>query len=135
MQATSTILLYCCGCSLDISARLTDGREVYPHRPDLYDLPFWKCDACGNHVGCHHQTKDRIRPLGVIPTPEMKRARQHIHAILDPLWKSGRLKRGDVYATLHEVLGHPYHTGELRTIQEARVVYKAVRSIQKRGGA
>jgi hypothetical protein len=131
--ALNTHNLYCCGCSRDVSARLTDGCEVYPHRPDLHGLPFWKCDTCGNHVGCHHKTSDRTRPLGVIPTPEMKRARQHIHAILDPLWKSGHLKRGQVYARLQEALGHPYHTAELRTIEEARTVYRAVQSIQGRG--
>lgn len=43
--------LYCCGCSEEITASLTDGKEIYPHRPDLYDLPFWKCDICGNLCG------------------------------------------------------------------------------------
>jgi hypothetical protein len=70
---------------------------------------------------------------GLSPHPEMKRARQHIHAILDPLWKSGQRKRGEIYAKLHEALGHPYHTAELRTIEEARTVYRAVQSIQGRG--
>lgn len=60
--------IFCCCCENDVHARLTDGREIYPHRHDLYSLPFWRCDGCGNHVGCHHKTKDRTRPLGVIPT-------------------------------------------------------------------
>lgn len=67
--------LYCCGCKTKVSARLTDGAEVYPHRPDLHDLPFWRCDACGNFVGCHHRTKKRTGPLGCIPTPEVRWAR------------------------------------------------------------
>jgi hypothetical protein len=69
--------IYCCGCESAVQARLTDGREIYPHRPDLADLPFWKCDGCGNHVGCHHKTNDRTRPLGNIPTPEIRIARKH----------------------------------------------------------
>ena len=80
----------CCGCQKKVEARLTDGSEIYPHRKDLYSLPFWKCDVCGNFVGCHHKTKNRTRPLGCIPTPEIKNARKHIHAILDPLWQSGK---------------------------------------------
>ena len=123
--------LYCCGCSADVQARLTDGREVYPHRPDLAGLPFWRCDICRNHVGCHHKTKDRTRPLGVIPTAEMKNARRHIHAILDPIWQNGRLSRGYIYARLTKTLGREYHTGDLRTLDEARTVYRAVQDIAR----
>jgi zinc-finger-containing domain len=124
--------LYCCQCKQDINARLTDGREVYPHRPDLNSLPFWKCDACGNHVGCHHKTRDRTRPLGNIPTKELKSARQHIHRILDPLWKQNRIPRGKLYARIAATLGlTEYHTAEIRSVDEARKVYAVVRSIAR----
>ena len=66
-------------------ARLTDGKEVYPHRSDLNSLPFWICDRCRNFVGCHHKTKNPTRPLGCIPNKEMKNARKHIHNLLDPI--------------------------------------------------
>ena len=122
--------IYCCGCQKDVDARLTSGAEIYPHRPDLHSLPFWKCDGCGNHVGCHHKTKDRRRPLGNIPTKELRDARKKIHALLDPLWKTGKIKRGKLYAQLVEALGvKHYHTGEIRTIEEARNVYRAVKRI------
>lgn len=122
--------IWCCGCGRAVDARLTDGREIYSHRKDLANLPFWKCDACKNFVGCHHKTKDRTRPLGCIPTPEIKRARQHIHEILDPLWKSGGLRRGDVYRMVAETLGRSdYHTADIRSIEEARDVYRAVKTV------
>lgn len=115
-----------------VIARLTDGVEVYSHRPDLYSLPFWKCDACGNHVGCHHKTKDRTRPLGNIPTKELKNARQHIHRILDPLWKSGKMPRGKVYARIASDLGvKEYHTAEIKSVATARQVYKVVLAISR----
>ena len=117
-------MIYCCGCGADVEARLTDGAEIYPHRPDLYALPFWKCDKCGNFVGCHHKTKDRTRPLGCIPTPEVKNARQHIHKVLDPLWESGKANRKQVYADLTSLIGREYHTAEIRDIDEARKVYR-----------
>lgn len=119
----------CCGCGTKVQARLTDGREVYPHRPDLATLPFWRCDDCGNFVGCHHKTKAPTTPLGVIPTPELKRARQHIHRILDPLWQSGRMTRKGVYAYLTERLGWKYHTARIRSMDEAREVYRLVRDL------
>lgn len=124
--------LYCCGCTREVEARLTTGLEVYPHRIDLGDLPFWRCDGCGNYVGCHHQTSDRTRPLGCIPTPEMKNARKHIHALLDPLWKSKRFSRRELYRMLAEATGkNEYHTAELRTLDEARDVYRALLRISR----
>ena len=119
--------IYCCACSHDIEARLTDGAEVYPHRKDLAGLPFWKCDACGNYVGCHHKTANRTQPLGVIATPEIKKARQDIHAVLDPIWKSGKMKRASLYKRISDELGWQYHTANIRTIEEARKVYAIVR--------
>lgn len=111
-------------------ARLTDGTEIYPHRPDLSALPFWRCDACGNFVGCHHKTPNRTQPLGNIPTKEIKEARKHIHRILDPLWMKApdpKAKRREIYAYLSRHLGYQYDTGEIREIDEARTVYTLVK--------
>ena len=121
--------LYCCGCQSNITARLTNGAEIYPHRPDLRDLPFWRCDQCGNFVGCHHKTQDRTRPLGCIPTAEIKNARRHIHQLLDPVWQSGRMTRPALYRALGDALGRQYHTANIRSIEEAREVYRVARSL------
>ena len=121
------MVIYCCSCSKEINARLTDGKEIYPHRTDLHSLPFWKCDDCKNFVGCHHKTKDRTKPLGCIPTKELKNARQHIHAILDPIWKNGKISRVDIYKMISKHIGREYHTAEIRTIEEARDIYRFVR--------
>lgn len=119
--------IWCCGCGEKVQARLTSGAEIYPHRKDLADLPFWKCDTCGNFVGCHHKTKNRTQPLGCIPTPEIKKARQHIHALLDPIWQSGKMKRQEIYKVLSDELGWKYHTAQIRSVEEARKVYRIVK--------
>lgn len=121
--------IYCCGCSGLVSARLTDGREIYPRRRDLAALPFWRCDICKNYVGCHHKTRNRTAPLGNIPTPELRRARGVIHELLDPIWKSGRMPRGKLYAIVSKQLGYQYHTAEIQTVDEARRVYRVVRDL------
>lgn len=123
--------IWCCSCADNISARLTDGAEIYPHREDLSDLPFWKCDTCGNHVGCHHKTKNRTQPLGNIPSPELKEARKHIHALIDPMWKAKKISRSALYAKMSEKIGWQYHTATLRTIEEARRAYRAGLEIRK----
>ena len=126
--------IYCCACEKDVKARLTDGKEIYPHRADLGDLPFWVCDTCRNYVGCAHKSRDRTRPLGNIATPELRNARQHIHAILDPLWKSGKVSRSELYTYLSEEVGYEYHTAELCTLDEARKVWRLVNEYSKRLG-
>jgi hypothetical protein len=115
---------------------LTSGAETYPHRPDLADIPRWICDTCKNHVGTHHKTADRTRPLGNIPSKELQKARIHIHNLIDPMWKSRRVSRRDVYGHLSAKLGYEYHTAEIKTIEEARRVYvvarEYVRSLENR---
>ncbi len=122
--------LYCCGCGVKVEARLTSGAEIYPSRKDLFLLPFWKCDTCKNYVGCHHKMKaNPTQPLGCIPTKELRYARKHIHRILDPLWKTGAKSRNAIYAELTRTLGWKYHTANIRSIEEARKVYKVVRKL------
>lgn len=126
------LVLHCCGCLTEVEAYLTDGLEIYPHRKDLKDLKFWKCPKCENYVGCHSKTENKTKPLGCIATPEIKKGRQEIHKILDPLWKSKRIDRKEVYAEISNELGWQYHTAKIRTIEEAREVYKIILRIKKR---
>ncbi len=114
--------IHCCGCAKKVDARLTNGAEIYPHRPDLHRLPFWICDTCKNYVGCHHKTTKPTNPLGVIPTPELKAARYRIHQVLDPLWKGGKMTRRQVYKILTERLGWQYHTAKIQNMHDARRV-------------
>lgn len=123
--------IYCTGCSKEVEARLTDGREMYPHREDLYSLPFWKCDTCGAFVGCHHKTEDRTKPLGVLATQEIKNARKRIHAVLDPLWQSGRIARGKAYAYITHRFGRTYHSADIRSKEEGAQVYEIVSTLSK----
>lgn len=123
--------IYCCGCEKPVEARLTDGKEVYPHRRDLFRLPFWKCDICKNTVGCHHKTDKPTQPLGCIPTPELKKARSAIHVVLDPLWESGGMNRKELYAKIATAMGmKTYHTAQIRSLDEAAKVLSVVQQIK-----
>lgn len=94
-------------------------------------MNFWKCDTCKNYVGCHDRGMSE-RPLGCIPNKEIKNARMHIHALIDPLWKEGKVPRGKIYSMIAKELGYSeYHTAEIPTIEEARKVYIAAKKIIK----
>lgn len=86
------------------AARLTTGREVYPHRPDLHGKSFYVCTPCDARVGCHPGTTNA---LGRMANMELRLAKMAAHAAFDPLWKTGRMKRKAAYKRLAEVLGIP----------------------------
>jgi len=114
--------VFCCICNKNVYALKVKGDVIYPHRSDLYEKVFYQCQKCKGYVGSHghgHNT-----PLGVIASKEIKNARQHIHKLIDPLWKSKRVKRGRIYKHLSRYMGFEYHTAHLKTIEECRKVYK-----------
>lgn len=124
-------LIYCCQCEKDVEAELVSGEDTYPHRPDLARLPFWRCRNCGSFVGCYYKTKDRTRPLGVIPTAEMKVIRQRIHRVIDPVWQEGKTPRGKIYERMSQLLGKEFHTAELRSLNDCEKALEAAYVIQK----
>lgn len=121
--------IYCCGCVKNVNAKLVSGKEIYPHRKDLHEMPFWICQTCKNYVGCHYKTSTPTKPLGNIPTKEIRNARNHIHKLLDPIWISGKRTRESFYAELSRRLGYQYHTAEIKSVEDARAIYKIVKEL------
>ncbi len=81
-------------------AKLTSGKAIYPHRPDLYSKHFYKCN-CGAYVGCH---PDTTNALGTPAGAKTRNARKAVHAAFDPLWKNKLMKRSYAYQLLAEAL-------------------------------
>ena len=120
-------MIYCCGCGKKIEEQYVRGDKIYPHRTDFNDLWFAVCPHCHLYTGCHKGTKN---PMGVIPTKEMRYARHKIHELIDPVWKSGKIKRRKLYKMISEELGiKQYHTGWTRSIEECRKVWVACRKV------
>lgn len=109
--------IFCIKCNKDVEANLVTGEIIYPHRPDLYNLKFYQCPVCKNYVGTH---KGTVKPLGCIPTNELKQARIKVHNKLDYLWKSGKYKRYKIYKALSKYFGYEYHNGQTKTIEECQ---------------
>ena len=126
-------------------ARLTDGTEVYPHRPDLSGLRFWLCDPCEARVGCHkagaktqHGASDGTLPLGTPANAELRRARMILHNDrLDPIWKGAAARkerynlRRECYRLLSGRMGIPAeetHTA-LFTLEQCRDAWRALEGV------
>lgn len=122
--------IYCCACEQDVRPKLTNGLDVYPHMPELFEVPFWKCEDCGNFVGCHHKTANPTRPLGCIATTEINKGRRQIHLVFDPIWQSGDITRQSLYSYLSQKTGRKYHTANLRSMDEVREVLAILRDFR-----
>ncbi len=82
--------------------QLVGGNVIYPHRPDLAEKKFYRCEPCGAYVGCHPETET---PLGRVANAELRKAKMDAHAAFDPLWKDGGMKRKEAYAWLRSAMG------------------------------
>lgn len=123
------VKVYCCNCKKEVDTNTLTGKEIYPHRPDLSHKVIYQCVYCLGTVGSHDESK---LPLGCIPSPEIKEARQHIHKLIDPLFLSKKINRKHLYNKIAKKLGiKEYHTAEIRDIEYARKVYRVCLDIKK----
>ena len=91
----------CSYCGND--SRLVTGVNVYPHRPDLYNLHFWYCEPCAAWVGCHKNSD--AKPLGRLANSSLRMAKSAAHRAFDTLWKNGTMSRKEAYLWLSCKLG------------------------------
>lgn len=122
------------------AAELVGGGVIYPHRPDLHGLWFWRCAPCDAHVGCHRAgarvpsragrvVSDGTLPLGKPANAELRKTRVLAHHALDSLWGAGRPHRSLAYQWLAEQMGlriEDCHIG-LMEVDACRRVVELVR--------
>lgn len=99
-------------------AQLVSGATLYPHKPQLAEAQFWRCDPCDAHVGCHKPERqvqpggkvvgeDATRPLGSLANAPLRSARVRAHDLFDPMWRNGAMTREQAYLWLADLLGVP----------------------------
>ena len=124
--------IHCTTCREDVMARRTLYKEVRPYVGSEFGMqPIWVCDRCMSYVGCHVKTRDKFKPLGTLAGKEMREIRSEIHRVLDALWKSRRTSRGEIYKIMTGRLGYEFHTGEIRTMEQAENVLQVARDVSE----
>lgn len=118
------MFIFCNGCTQPVDAVAVSGSDIYPHRSDLANITIFQCPTCKNYVGTHKSTG---KPLGTIPTPELRSIRSMVHSVIDPIWRSKQISRGKLYKDLSEFLGQEYHTGNINSQDEADKLIAYVR--------
>lgn len=102
----SELIINCQYC--ERPAELVTGDVLYPHRPDLHERFFWRCEDCGAYVGTHVNSPEHS-PLGTLANAHLRAMRREVHEMFDPLWKnkSYKINRHDAYQFLATAMGIP----------------------------
>lgn len=103
------------------AARLVTGDVIYPDvvTATVAEALFWQCEPCDAYVGTHRNSS-RAAPFGSLANAELRKMRRRVHALFDPLWQSGEMKRNEAYGWLAARLGieqHRAHVGYFREEQ------------------
>lgn len=71
--------------------------------------------SCDAYVGVHEGT---TKPKGSLANAELRGLRQQIHAVFDPVWRSGKYERSELYEAAAKTLGlTEFHIGDLREVE------------------
>ena len=98
-------ILYCPYCKKP--AVWCNNREVYGKQYGKSYMCYW-CKDCDAYVGTHQNSK---QPLGTMANKDLRTMRRKAHAHVDPLWKEGKMSRGEMYSSLQRIFGYEVHIG------------------------
>ena len=87
----------CPYCNHDVV--LTSNKELYGR--EYGNGKCYLCRNCKASVGTHPGGK---KPLGILATKEMKVLKKCCHDLFDPIWKSKKIGRGELYQKLADKL-------------------------------
>ena len=99
-------------------AKWVENKVVYGKNYGKSYMCYY-CPKDDAYVGCHQNTR---KPLGTIANKELRECRKKAHSVVDPLWKNGRMKRGQVYAMLFRKFGKEIHIGEADVEQCQKII-------------
>ena len=89
-------------------AEWVENKEIYGRN---YGKSYmcYLCRDCNAYVGCHHNSR---KALGTMANAELRSWRVKVHSVIDPLWKSSKMPRKQVYQRLKKHFGRVIHIGE-----------------------
>jgi len=105
---------------------LNHKHKMYPYRNDYGYI--WLCPSCKAFVGCHRGTKI---PKGFLANKNIRVLRKQAHALFDPIWQEGHMKRRQAYRRLAELLAIEKEEAHISQLSEEQL-YKLIRSLQLR---
>lgn len=120
MSEQAVICPYC-----NQPAKWVNNEEIYGRRFGKSWKAWW-CEPCDAYVGCHENSK---RPKGSLANKATREARIKAHAAFDPLWKTGRFRRGELYSEITVALGRQIHIGE-SSVEQCQEIIEWCKSLR-----
>lgn len=93
----------------DKEALWCENKEIYG-RNYGNSYMVYLCKPCNAYVGCHQNTK---KPLGIMANAELREWKKKAHSLFDPLWRNGKMKRGQAYKWLSDLMKIPVHEAHI----------------------
>lgn len=85
-----------------VETEIVTGDYIYPTRPDLFHLNFYRCPQCYAYVGSHKNSK---KPLGKVADAKLRTLRLKAHLAFDVLHKTKVMTRSSSYQWLANKMG------------------------------
>ena len=112
-MAKKTNKVYCPYCGN--AAELVDSSVVYPQSYGM----MWICMPCDAYTGVH-RSSPTFKPLGTLAKKDLRKLRQQVHHMFDPLWKNGSRTRNEAYAWLAERMNLPKEKTHVAMFSESQ---------------
>lgn len=112
MTITPPICPYCKAAST-----IATGKDIYPHRRDLFEKKFFWCEPCDAYVGTHNRTNE---PFGTLADAYLRKLRILTHATFDRLWKEEGYDHTEAYLMLAQGMNIPFESCHIAMFNNAQ---------------
>ena len=119
----------CQKCNKMVNAEIVGGDVIYPLVPKLSKKKFYRCPLCGNYKEIFPEEETGM--FVVLPSEEVRTLRLLVHDTIDPLWKSGKISRKEIYRRLSSELGGDYHNGNSVDPEKLQKAYLVAQKIEE----
>ena len=95
-----------------------------------YKTNIWLCGPCEAYVGTHKNTKT---PLGTLAKSKLRQLRKTAHSLVDPMWRSGKMTRTQVYDWIAQEMNIPKDDAHIALFNEKQCSIIIQKALEKRG--
>lgn len=121
---------YCTHCNQEVEAFSAPASDIFGPHFRFANQIVYVCPYCKNYVEANRDFK----PAGVIPTAELRKAKNYILSVLNPVFDRKMMSRKEVYLKLSKVVYENRKNlkiSDIRDLDEARKVYAAVKKFRE----
>lgn len=122
--------IYCTHCRQEVEAFSTPASSIFGDKFRFKDNIIFVCPNCKNYV----ETSKDLIPLGVIPTKELRKAKNYILSVLNSMLEQKMMTRKEAYLKLSKSVyanRKVFKISDIRDLDEARKVYAAVKKLRE----